>query len=57
VPVPPSWVVKHPTDALLVAYNPHTSGYGFAAGDLPVTAAWDGRSPVPVVESRKPIGD
>lgn len=32
--------VRHLADALLVAYNPHTSGSGFAAGDLLVVAAW-----------------
>ena len=42
VTVLPSWLVnvanvfpvRHLADALLVAYNPHTSGSGFAAGDL-----------------------
>jgi ABC-2 type transport system permease protein len=44
----PSWLVnvadvfpvRHLADALLVAYNPHTMGNGFAAGDLLVVAAW-----------------
>jgi ABC-2 type transport system permease protein len=48
VTVLPSWLVnvadlfpvRHLADALLVAYNPHTSGSGFAAGDLLVVAAW-----------------
>jgi ABC-2 type transport system permease protein len=49
VTVLPSWLVnvanvfpvRHLADALLVAYNPHTSGSGFAAGDLLVVAAWE----------------
>jgi ABC-2 type transport system permease protein len=32
--------VRHLAAALLVAYNPHTSGSGFAAADLLVVAAW-----------------
>jgi hypothetical protein len=56
VPVPPSWAVKHLADALLVASNPHASGYGFAAGDLLVTVAWGWQVAVPDVGSRKPIG-
>jgi ABC-2 type transport system permease protein len=48
VTVLPSWLVnvadlfpvRHLAAALLVAYNPHTSGSGFAAGDLLVVAAW-----------------
>jgi ABC-2 type transport system permease protein len=32
--------VKHLAGALLVAYNPHTSGAGFAATDLLIVAAW-----------------
>ncbi len=32
--------VRHLAAALLVAYNPHTSGSGFAVGDLLVVAAW-----------------
>lgn len=48
VTVLPSWLVnvadlfpvRHLADALLVAYNPHTSGSGFVAGDLLVVAAW-----------------
>jgi ABC-2 type transport system permease protein len=32
--------VRHLADALLVAYNPHTTGAGFAFGDLLVVAAW-----------------
>jgi ABC-2 type transport system permease protein len=48
VTVLPSWLVnvadvfpvRHLADALLVAYNPHTSGSGFAAGDLLIVAAW-----------------
>jgi ABC-2 type transport system permease protein len=48
VTVLPNWLVnvadvfpvRHLADALLVAYNPHTIGSGFAAGDLLVVAAW-----------------
>jgi ABC-2 type transport system permease protein len=44
----PNWLVdiarlfpvRHLASALLVAYNPHTTGAGFAAGDLLVVAAW-----------------
>ena len=44
----PSWLVsvadlfpgRHLADALLVAYNPHTNGSGFATADLLVVAAW-----------------
>jgi ABC-2 type transport system permease protein len=32
--------VRHLADALLVAYNPHTRGSGFAGVDLLVVAAW-----------------
>lgn len=32
--------VRHLASALLVAYNPHTTGPGFAASDLLVVAAW-----------------
>jgi ABC-2 type transport system permease protein len=32
--------VRHLADALLVAYNPHTTGLGFAGQDLLVVAAW-----------------
>jgi ABC-2 type transport system permease protein len=32
--------VRHLAAALLVAYNPHTTGAGFAIGDLLVVAAW-----------------
>jgi ABC-2 type transport system permease protein len=32
--------VRHLAAALLVAYNPHTTGAGFALGDLAVVAAW-----------------
>ena len=32
--------VRHLADALLVAYNPHTTGPGFAVGDLLVVAVW-----------------
>jgi hypothetical protein len=32
--------VRHLADALLVAYNPHTTGLGFAGLDLLVVAAW-----------------
>jgi ABC-2 type transport system permease protein len=32
--------VRHLADALLVAYNPHTTGPGFAGLDLLIVAAW-----------------
>jgi len=32
--------VRHLADALLVAYNPHTAGLGFAGRDLLIVAAW-----------------
>jgi ABC-2 type transport system permease protein len=32
--------VRHLAAALLVAYNPHTTGSGFAGGDLLIVAAW-----------------
>jgi ABC-2 type transport system permease protein len=32
--------VRHLADALLVAYNPHTRGLGFAGPDLLIVAAW-----------------
>jgi ABC-2 type transport system permease protein len=32
--------VRHLANALLVAYNPHTTGLGFAVPDLLVVAAW-----------------
>jgi len=32
--------VRHLADALLVAYNPHTTGSGFAGTDLLVVGAW-----------------
>ncbi|HEV2372076.1 MAG TPA: ABC transporter permease [Streptosporangiaceae bacterium] len=32
--------VRHLADALLTAYNPHTTGMGFAGQDLLVIAAW-----------------
>ncbi|SRR6266487_1816084 len=32
--------VKHLADALLVAFNPHTSGLGFAGQDLLIVAGW-----------------
>ncbi len=48
VPVLPHWLadvgeifpVRHLADALLVAYNPHTTGLGFAGQDLLIVAAW-----------------
>jgi ABC-2 type transport system permease protein len=48
VAVLPHWVadvgeifpVRHLADALLVAYNPHTTGLGFAGQDLLIVAAW-----------------
>jgi ABC-2 type transport system permease protein len=48
VPVLPHWLadvgeifpVRHLANALLVAYNPHTTGLGFAGPDLLVVAAW-----------------
>jgi len=44
----PAWLVdvanvfpvRHLDAALLAAYNPHTSGAGFAVGDLLIVAAW-----------------
>ena len=32
--------VRHLANALLVAYNPHTTGLGFAGRDLLIVAAW-----------------
>ena len=32
--------VRHLANALLVAYNPHTRGLGFAGPDLLILAAW-----------------
>jgi ABC-2 type transport system permease protein len=32
--------IKHLADALLVAYNPHTTGLGFAGQDLLIVAGW-----------------
>jgi ABC-2 type transport system permease protein len=32
--------VRHLANALLVAYNPHTTGLGFAGPDLLIMAAW-----------------
>ncbi len=32
--------VRHLANALLVAYNPHTTGLGFAGKDLLIVAAW-----------------
>ena len=32
--------VRHLANALLVAYNPHTTGLGFAGQDLVIVAAW-----------------
>jgi ABC-2 type transport system permease protein len=32
--------VRHLANALLIAYNPHTSGAGFAVKDLLIVAAW-----------------
>jgi ABC-2 type transport system permease protein len=32
--------VRHLADALLAAYNPHTTGLGFAGQDLLIVAAW-----------------
>ena len=48
VPVLPHWLadvgvifpVRHLSNALLVAYNPHTTGLGFATKDLLIVAAW-----------------
>jgi ABC-2 type transport system permease protein len=48
VPVLPHWLadtgeifpVRHLANALLVAYNPHTTGLGFAGPDLLIVAAW-----------------
>jgi ABC-2 type transport system permease protein len=48
VPVLPPWLadigeifpVRHLANALLAAYNPHTTGLGFAGPDLLIVAAW-----------------
>ena len=32
--------VRHLANALLVAYNPHTTGLGFAGPDLLIVAGW-----------------
>jgi ABC-2 type transport system permease protein len=48
VTVMPHWLadvgeifpVRHLADALLAAYNPHTTGLGFAGQDLLIVAAW-----------------
>jgi len=48
VTVLPHWLVdvadvfpvRHLADALLVAYNPHTTGLGFAGQDLLIVAGW-----------------
>ncbi|HWD82333.1 MAG TPA: ABC transporter permease, partial [Kribbella sp.] len=48
VPALPRWLadvgeifpVRHLANALLVAYNPHTTGLGFAGWDLLIVAAW-----------------
>jgi ABC-2 type transport system permease protein len=48
VSILPHWVadvggvfpVRHLRDALLAAYNPHTTGLGFAGQDLLIVAAW-----------------
>jgi ABC-2 type transport system permease protein len=32
--------VRHLANALLIAYNPHTTGLGFAGLDLLIVAAW-----------------
>jgi ABC-2 type transport system permease protein len=32
--------VRHLANALLIAYNPHTTGLGFAGADLLIVAAW-----------------
>jgi ABC-2 type transport system permease protein len=48
IDVLPTWLVdladvfpvRHLADALLTAYNPHTTGSGFAGTDLLVVAAW-----------------
>jgi ABC-2 type transport system permease protein len=32
--------VRHLANALLIAYNPHTTGLGFAGLDLVIVAAW-----------------
>jgi ABC-2 type transport system permease protein len=52
VPVLPHWLadageifpVRHLADALLVAYNPHTTGLEFAGPDLLIMAAWGAAS-------------
>jgi len=48
VTVLPDWLadvgeifpVRHLADALLIAYNPYTTGLGFAGLDLLIVAAW-----------------
>jgi ABC-2 type transport system permease protein len=48
VPALPPWLadvgeifpVRHLANALLAAYNPHTTGLGFAGPDLLIVAAW-----------------
>jgi ABC-2 type transport system permease protein len=48
IDVLPTWLVdladvfpvRHLADALLTAYNPHTTGSGFAGTDLLIVAAW-----------------
>ncbi|MGH3295667.1 MAG: ABC transporter permease, partial [Trebonia sp.] len=48
VPDLPHWLadvgeifpVRHLANALLVAYNPHTTGLGFSGLDLLIVAAW-----------------
>jgi ABC-2 type transport system permease protein len=40
VDVADAFPVRHLAAALLVAYNPHTTGAGFAGGDLLVVALW-----------------
>ena len=48
VPALPHWLadvgeifpIRHLADALLVAYNPHTTGLGLAGPDLFIVAAW-----------------
>jgi len=40
VDVADGFPVRHLADALLVAYNPHTTGLGFAGQDLLIVAGW-----------------
>ena len=45
--------VRHLANALLVAYNPHTTGLGFAGLDLLIGAAW-GAAGLLILAGRRP---